>query len=320
MVHYTDRGPGELDRREFLRRTARTGAGLAFAPSWMGRAAESLANPLAYATISWPDNEFSTALETISALSFQGVQMLGWVCDAYRGARVAELRRQLTELKLQAVALSCHNIRLDPARLEDETDKLRADAEFFQKLGGLYLQVTDRGEPNRRYPDEVFQLLGARLNQLGDVARDFGLQLAYHPHDRTIGQTREGLGRVLDATDPTRVKLLADVAHLALGGSDPAEVIRTYHQRLIATHFKDVRREVLDLARRDHDLVRSAKYRFCEIGQGGVNFKAIIEAFRDTQFQGWVICELDAYEPRTGGAATSAQMNRDAARKLGFRI
>jgi inosose dehydratase len=107
---------------------------------------------------------------------------------------------------------------------------------------------------------------------------------------------------------------------LALGGCDPAEVIRTYHQRLIATHLKDVRSEVLDLARRDHDLVRSAKYCFCEIGQGGVNFQAIIAAFRDVQFQGWVICELDAYEPRTGGAATSAQMNRDAVRKLGFRI
>lgn len=286
----------------------------------MGRAAEGLVNPLAYATISWPDDKFSAALETISTLHFKGVQMLSWVCDAYRGDRAAELRRQLTDLKLQAVALSCHNISLDPARATDETDKLRADAEFFQKLGGLYLQVTDGGEPNRRYPDEVFHSLGERLNQLGDVAREFGLQLAYHPHDRTIGQTREGLGRVLDATDPARVKLLADVAHLTLGGSDPAEVIRTYHARLVATHLKDVRREVLDLARRNHDLVRSAKYRFCEIGQGGVNFQGVMEAFRDTHFSGWVICELDAYEPRAGGAAASAEMNRDAARKLGFRI
>jgi inosose dehydratase len=296
------------------------GAALAFVPSGLFLAGRSLPNPIGCSAISWRDQEFPSALKTIAALGFQGVQMLDWVTHANQGELAGELAHQLAELKLQPVILSAHKLTLDPARPEDEATKLRTDAEFFQKLGGHYLQVTDGGDPDRHYSRDVMASFGERLNHLGEVAGEYGLELGYHPHDRTLGETREGLGQVLAGTDPARVKLIADVAHLALGGSDPAEVIRTYHQRLIAVHFKDVRRQVLELARRDHNLERSTEFRFCEVGQGALDFPAILDVFREVRFQGWVIFELDSYEPRAGGPRTSVEMNRDAARRLGFRI
>ncbi len=97
------------------------------------------------------------------------------------------------------------------------------------------------------------------------------------------------MGRILEASDPRYVKLIADVAHLALGGSDPAEVIRTYGDRLLFAHFKDVRKDVAALARKDRSLVRQQKYWFCTIGTGVVNFPAILAAFRDVNFTGWVV-------------------------------
>lgn len=72
-------------------------AGLALvscAPEARGRSApESLANPVGYATISWPDSKIEHALDTISNLGFKGVQMLGFVREVYRGARAEEERR-----------------------------------------------------------------------------------------------------------------------------------------------------------------------------------------------------------------------------------
>jgi inosose dehydratase len=162
--------------------------------------------------------------------------------------------------------------------------------------------------------------MGAKMNELGKMARDSGLTVGYHPHFATLGETREALGRVLEATDPRDVGLIADVAHLKLGGSDPAEVIRTYHQRLVLVHLKGVRRDAYELARQDRDAAEKLKFRFCEIGRGVLDFPAVTASLRDVQFRGWVIVELDRFEPPPGGPAESARINKDALRSLGFKI
>jgi len=198
--------------------------------------------------------------------------------------------------------------------------EVRSYAEFFSRLGGTFLQVIDGGNPSKEYSGEEIRDLGARINAVGKVAQDFGLTLGYHPHFGTIGETRQGLGRVLEATDPQYVKLIADVAHLALGGSDPAEVIRSYGPRLCFLHLKDTRKEVAAVARQDRSLVEGKGPPFCEIGQGVVDFAAVVQAMRAARFAGWVIVELDGGNSTRGGADASAVENRDALRKIGFNV
>jgi inosose dehydratase len=307
-------------RREFLKRASVAGLASLLGADLLCGAPALLPNPVGYATIAWPERKFNHALETISALGFKGVQLLGWVCDAYRGARVLELRERLQALRLQPVTLSCSRVRLDPDRPKDELGEVRAYASFFQRLGGLYLQVTDGGDPHKHYPVDTLKALGARIGAMGKLAQDFGLTLGYHPHFGTIGETREGLARILEVTDPRNVWLIADVGHLTLGGADPAEAVRAYPERLMLTHFKDVRPEVAERARQSRDLVRREKHLFCEIGAGAVDFPSIVKAFRETRFEGWVIVELDAYKSQPGGADKSAQVNRDAVQKLGLTV
>lgn len=309
-----------MQRRELLKQAGTLALGWCGVARFARGVPDSLPNPVGYATISWPQKQFTQALETISGLGFKGVQMLGWVRDAYAGPKTAELRDRLEALKLKPAALSCSGVRLDPAQLSDQTAKVRDYATFHQRLGGLYLQVTDGGRPNRQYSAEQIKALGEQMNALGNVARDSGLELGYHPHFGTLGETRDGLGRVLDATDPRYVKLIADVAHMTLGGADAAEVIRTYHQRLIFAHFKDLRKDVAELARQNRDLARGKRYHFCEIGTGVVNFPAILSAFRAVKFRGWIIIELDGYEPPPGGPAEAARLNKDGAEKIGLSV
>jgi len=308
------------ERRSFLQQVGSLAAAWCSSSHFARGAGEPLPNPVGYAAISWPENEFEEALSTIASLGFKGVQMLGWVREAYAGTKTQALMDRLGELRLKAVTLSCSNLELSSGEPEDDVAELRAYAAFFQRLKGLYLQVTDGGRPDREYSAGEIRSLGRRMNILGGLAREFGLTMGYHPHFGTIGETREGLGRILDATDPRYVKLIADVGHLTLGGADPAAVVRTYHDRLIFLHFKDVRRDALELARNNRNLVRKKEYHFCEIGTGAVDFPAIIQAFRDTQFKGWVIVELDGYEPRPGGPAESARINKDGLLRLGLRV
>jgi inosose dehydratase len=279
-----------------------------------------LPNPVAYATIAWPREEFAHALETISRLGFRGVQLLGWVREAYPGTKAQALAQLLASLKLKPVALSCSDVQLAPEQQGNETVEAGRYAEFFSRLGGTFLQVTDRGNPSKEYSAEDIRTLGARMNALGKMAQDFGLTLGYHPHFGTIGETRRGLGRVLEATDPRYVKLIADVAHLALGGSDPAEVIRTYGERLCFLHLKDVRKDIAAIARQNRNLVAAKGHPFCEIGLGMVNFAAVVQALGAVRFSGWVVVELDGGNSTLGGPDASAARNRDELRKLGFGI
>ena len=278
--------------------------------------ANGLSNPVGYATISWPQSQFLQALETISSLGFAGVQMLGWVKDAYGGDKTGELKERLLKLRLQPAALSCSKVKLDPAHPRDESGPVREYAAFLKALDGFHLQITDSGSPDGKYSRSEMKAFGAQLNELGKAAEGFGLDLGYHPHFGTLGETREGLKRVLDATDPRYVKLIADVAHLTLGGSDPAEVIRTYRERLCLVHLKDVRKDVAEVAAANRDLVRANAYHFCEIGRGAVDFQAVFHALRG--FQGWLIVELDGYEVPPGGPAESARLNKEALEKLGM--
>ncbi len=317
----TSGGSGLRGRRDFLK-LATTSSLVAWSSAQMLGARDSgaMPNPVGYATISWPRDQFEHALHTISNLGFQGTQMLGWVEETYAGSKEKELLNLVHQLKLQPVALSASAVRVDPANPVDQSARLRQYASFQKEMGGKYLQVTDAGKPDEKYSDDQIGALGARMNALGKVAQDYGLSLGYHPHFGTYGETREGLGRVLAATDPARVKLIADVAHLTLGGSNPAEVIRAYHQRLLFLHFKDVPRNIEQLARKDRNLVRHEKYHFCEIGRGMVNFPAILSALRSVAFKGWIIVELDGYRVPPGGPDESARINRNAVRKLGFKV
>ena len=307
-------------RREFLR----TLTGLSVAPGALATlragAKDVLPNPVGYATIAWPREEFTHALDTISRLGYRGVQLLGWVREAHPATKTQQLREHLASLKLKPVALSCSAARLAPERQGNETVEVRSYAEFFSRLGGTFLQVTDQGNPSKEYSAEDIKNLGSRMNTLGKVAQDFGLTLGYHPHFGTIGETRQGLGRVLEATDPRWVKLIPDVAHLALGGADPAEVIRTYGERLCFLHLKDLRNEIAAVARQDRNLVGGKGPPFCEIGLGIVNFAAVVQALRAVRFPGWVVVELDGGNSTLVGPDASAGKNRDEMRKMGFEV
>jgi inosose dehydratase len=283
-------------------------------------ARDVLPNPVGYAIIAWPNEEFAHGLETISRLGYRGVQLLGWVRESYPVTKAQELGQLLASLKLKPVALSCSTVGLAPEQPGNETAEVRGYAEFFSRLGGTFLQVTDQGNPSKEYSAQDIRTLGARMNALGRMAQDFGLTLGYHPHFGTIGETRQGLGRVLEATDPRYVKLIADVAHLALGGSDPAEVIRTYGARLCFLHLKDVRKEIAAVARQDRNLVEGKGPPFCEIGLGTVNFGALAQALRAVRFSGWVVVELDGGNSTLGGPDASAAKNREALRKIGFDV
>ena len=118
-------------RRNFLRAVAAVGFAQAGFDGLIAKARDVLPNPIGYAMIAWPEREFAHGLDVVSQLGFRGVQMLGWVREAYAGGKTQELKQKLAGLKLKPVALSCSAAGLAPGKQGNETVEVRGYAEFF---------------------------------------------------------------------------------------------------------------------------------------------------------------------------------------------
>jgi inosose dehydratase len=308
-------------RRQFLKQMGVSALAWGAASSALDAFPRAMPNPVGYSTISWPDAQYEQALEEISEVGYKGAQLMGEIVQAYPGDKVGELRDHLQKLKLVATCMSCHSVSLAPGKPIDQAlGRFREDVKFMKALGGPFLQVTDGGKPHVDYPADDIKQLGASMTELGKIAKDSGVTLGYHPHFGMLGETREGVSKVMDSTDPDYVKIIVDVAHLTLGGCDPAEVIRTYHQRLAFFHMKDLRKETSEAVKQNHDAGGRARLRFCEIGHGVLDFKPIVAAIRDVKFEGWLVVELDRYVPPPGGPIESARINKAALEQLGFKV
>src|SRR5205814_8612148 len=131
---------------------------------------------------------------------------------------------------------------------------------------------------------------------------DVGIALGYHNHMGSLGEAPDEVDRVMDAADPRYVKLELDVAHYAQGGGDPAKAIRTYHDRLLFLHIKDV--ESLAGKPPPND------YRFVELGRGRVDLPAIFAALKAVGFRGWAIVELDSVPDKSRTPKASALISK----------
>ncbi len=80
------------------------------------------------------------------------------------------------------------------------------------------------------------------LNELGAKAKQNGLQLLWHNHDKEFHKMEEGLpfDYLMKNTDPNLVQCEMDIYWVKKGGSDPLEFLKKYAGRFPILHIKDM--------------------------------------------------------------------------------
>jgi len=130
-------------------------------------------------------------------------------------------------------------------------------------------------------PDERGSLDGWRafcdkLNQAGETARKAGAPLCYHNHAFEFagppGERR--MDALLEYTDPNLVSLEVDVFWVSAAGEDPVEFLRKNGPRVRLIHLKDKAKGMPVL----HDEAKAASSDFKEVGNGSLDFPAILRA------------------------------------------
>lgn len=128
---------------------------------------------------------------------------------------------------------------------------------------------------------EGYTVMGQLLTEIGRKLTAAGLQLIYHNHkfefEKFEGKT--GMDWLLESSDPEHVGFELDTYWVQAGGADPADWIRKVEGRMKVIHLKDM-------------AVINDKQVYAEIGQGNLNFPAILQACRETGVE-WYVVEQD---------------------------
>lgn len=156
------------------------------------------------------------------------------------------------------------------------------------------------------------------------VSAETGLSTVFHPHCAGFVETPDEIERLLELTDAGNLDIVFDTGHYLYGtGSNDAgsvlEAFDRFRERIAYVHFKDCDPEVAAQAREEGWDYRRAVGAgvFCELGDGAVDFPAVLTKLRQIGYDGWITVEQDVL-PGMGSPKESAQRNRDYLRSIGL--
>lgn len=181
-----------------------------------------------------------------------------------------------------------------------------AHRDFLHAMGAKVIVVAEQGhsiqgldlpvfEKKPIFTDEEWEKLASGLEALGDLAHEKGMEIVYHHHMGTGVQTTTEIARLMEMTQPDKVKLLFDTGHLVFSGEDPIKIYQTYQDRIYHIHFKDIRQKVAEevVSEKDSFLSGVKKGVFTVPGDGMIDFKPIWQAIQNSQYSGWIVVEAE---------------------------
>jgi inosose dehydratase len=193
-----------------------------------------------------------------------------------------------------------------------------AGGDYVTRRGLTRRQVAGHVAPEDALTDEENACFAATLNAVGAATLQEGVRACFHNHVGTVIETRAEIERLLALTDPTLVFLGPDTGHLAWGGADAVAFCRDYADRILTLHLKDIDAQVAARGRAEGwDYATFTRHGlFIELGEGCVDFPALVVLLRERDFAGWLIVETDVTQKPT--ALESAQISRRYLHGLGL--
>jgi len=173
--------------------------------------------------------------------------------------------------------------------------------------------------------EDNWRIFGQGAEQIAQAVRDeTGLRTVFHHHCAGYVETPDEIVRLLDLTDPDLLGLVYDTGHYAFaagpeGCQKVVEGLDRFAERIWYVHFKDCQPDIASQARQNEwDYFEGVGQGvFCELGQGGIDFPAILAWLRKTDYEAGILVEQDVL-PDMGDPKESARRNREYLASIGL--
>ncbi|HYX82798.1 MAG TPA: sugar phosphate isomerase/epimerase [Gemmatimonadales bacterium] len=143
-----------------------------------------------------------------------------------------------------------------------DMDEWKKALDTAKAIGHDYIVVPWIPEEKRKTLDD-WKSVAAVFNQAAQMAKDAGLQFAYHNHDfefpKVDGQIPYDV--LLQNTDPKLVQLEIDLYWITKGGQDPLSYFARWPGRVPLVHVKDS--------------AGAPEHKMADVGQGKIDWKRI---------------------------------------------
>ena len=290
--------------------------------------------PIGCATMTWTNKPDATASEAdilydVAAAGYDGIPLA---------------RNDLRSIPEIVDVLRGHGLRLAPGylggrfwdvdHLEPLIDAARTLSRRLQQAGCFELFVaaggayrTPGGSLRRDLAGRVgagdglteaeYDQFARTLDLVAKAAEEEGIRICLHNHVGSVIETRREMEALLVRTDPKHVFLGPDTGHLVWAGDDAVAFCRDYADRIIGIHLKDIDPAVAECGRTkewNYPAFKNAGI-FAELGDGCIDFSAILQTLQSAKYTGWLIVETDFTMKAT--ALESATISRSYLRELG---
>jgi inosose dehydratase len=166
----------------------------------------------------------------------------------------------------------------------------------------VYGEVADsiQGAPQPLYKRPRFftsaqwDAYAERLTQFARHTLAHGVRVAYHHHMGAYVEAPADVDALMDRVGP-EVGLLFDSGHMTFAGGDAVAMLRKHVRRVCHVHCKDVRPDVIRMARNRNWSFLEAVINgaFTVPGDGGIDFPALLELLHANDYAGWLVVEAE---------------------------
>ena len=151
------------------------------------------------------------------------------------------------------------------------------------------------------------------------VLAETGLRTVFHHHCAGYVETADEIATFLDQTGPTEIGLVFDTGHYCFGANDTdvLAALNRFADRIWYIHLKDCHPAIAQRARAEQwDYFTALRHGvFCELGQGSVDFRAVLQWLESHAYKGYALVEQDVL-PGMGAPRESARRNREYLRSI----
>ena len=241
-------------------------------------------------------------LEKVAEIGYATIEAAGYDSGKYYGMKPQQFKEALKDLKLHPLSTHQSSITLKNADKQFSAAKEAGFTYFVIPIPPMGMFTFDQATMTMGMKGSVKDLAKI-LDELGEKAAKYNLQLLYHNHDFEFKPNEDGvipIDYLLENVNPEYVNFEMDLFWVTKAEADPVAYFEKYPGRFKLWHVKDMG---------DNGL-------FAPVGEGNIDFKRILDKKELSGMQGYFVEQDMTFDKKP---LEAIKISHNGLKEIGFK-